>query len=233
MANRGGKVEVVTDFLFLGSKITVDADCSPEIRRCMILGSKAMTNLDSVLKNRDTTLLTKVCIVTAMVFPVVRYSCESWTIKKVEHRRTDIFKLWCWRRLLRVPWITKRSNQSVLSEINPEHLLEGLTVKLKLQYLCHLMQTTDPLENFLVLGKIEGSRRRGHQRMRWLDGIPVQWTWTWVSFGRWWGTEMPSMRQSTGSQRIRRDWATEPQQRQQSTVHKASEHRRGLGETAT
>ena len=168
-----------------------------------------------------------------MVFPVVRYSCESWTIKKVEHRRTDIFKLWCWRRLLRVPWITKRSNQSVLSEINPEHLLEGLTVKLKLQYLCHLMQTTDPLENFLVLGKIEGSRRRGHQRMRWLDGIPVQWTWTWVSFGRWWGTEMPSMLQSTGSQRIRRDWATEPQQRQQSTVHKASEHRRGLGETAT
>ena len=166
MANRGGKVEVVTDFLFLGSKITVDADCSPEIRRCMILGSKAMTNLDSVLKNRDTTLLTKVCIVTAMVFPVVRYSCESWTIKKVEHRRTDIFKLWCWRRLLRVPWITKRSNQSVLSEINPEHLLEGLTVKLKLQYLCHLMQTTDPLENFLVLGKIEGSRRRGHQRIR-------------------------------------------------------------------
>ena len=130
-----------------------------------------MKNLDCVLKSRDITLLTKVCIVKTIIPPVVTYGCESWTIKKTKRWRIAITKLWCWRRLLRVPWITKRSNQSVLSEINPEYLLEGRMVKLKLQYFCHLMQTTDPLENFLVLGKIEGGRRRGCQRMRWLDGI--------------------------------------------------------------
>ena len=132
-------MEVGTDFLFLVSKITTDGDCSHEIRRCLVLGRKAMTNLDSVLKSRNITLPTKVCIVKAMVVPVVMYGCESWTIKKVEHQRVDAFELWCWRRLLRVPWTAKRANQSILKEINPEYSLEGLMLKLKLQYFGHLM----------------------------------------------------------------------------------------------
>ena len=135
----GGKVEVVTDFLFLGSKIIVDSDCSHEIRRQLLLGRKAMTNLDTVLKSRDITLLTKVHIVKAMVFPLVMYNCEGWTIKKAEHQRIDAFELWCWRRLLKVPWTAWRSNQSILREINPEYSLEGLMLKLKLQYFGHLM----------------------------------------------------------------------------------------------
>ena len=135
----GGKVEVVTDFLLLGSRITVDSDCSHEIRRKLLLGRKAMTNLDSVLKSRHMTLPTKVHIAKAMVFPVVMYSCEGWTIKKAECQRIDAFKLWCWRRLLKVPWTTQRSNQSILREINPEYSLEGLMLKLKLQYFGHLM----------------------------------------------------------------------------------------------
>jgi len=167
----GEKVEAVTDFLFLGSKITVDGDCSHEIRRRLLLGRKAMTNLDSVLKGRDITPSTKVHIVKAMVFPVVTYSCESWTVKRAEHQRMDAFKLWCWRRLLRAPWTPRRSNQSVLLEINLEYSLEGLILKLKLQYFGHLMQTADSLEKPLMLGNIEGRRRREHQRMRWLDGI--------------------------------------------------------------
>ena len=162
-------VEVVTDFLFLGSKVTADGDCSHEIRRRLLLGRKAMANLDSVLKSRDITLLTKVSIVKAMGFPVVTYGCESWTIKKAERQRTDVFELWCWRRLLRVSWTAKRSNQSILREINSEYSLEGLM--LKLQYFGHLIQTADSLEKSLILEKIEGRRRRGHQRMRWLDGI--------------------------------------------------------------
>ena len=161
----------MTDFLFLDSKITADGDCSHEIRRQLLHGKKAMTNLDSVLKSRDITLLTKVHIVKAMVFPVVMYSCESWTIKKAECQRIDAFELWCWRRLLKVPWTARRSNQSILREINPEYSLEGLMLKLKLQYFGHLMRTDDSLEKSLMLGKIEGRRRRGHQRMRWLDGI--------------------------------------------------------------
>ena len=132
-------MEVGTDFLFLVSKITTDGDCSHEIRRCLVLGRKAMTNLDSVLKGRNITLPTKVCIVKAMVVPVVMYGCESWTIKKVEHQRVAAFELWCWRRLLRVPWTAKRANQSILKEINPEYSLEGLMLKLKLQYFGHLM----------------------------------------------------------------------------------------------
>ena len=152
-------MEVETDFLFLGSKITADGDCSHEIRRQLLLGRKAMTNLDSVLKSRDITLLTKVCIVKAMVFPVVVYGCESWTIKKAEGQSTDAFKLWCRRRLLKVPWTAKRSNQSILREINHEYSLEGLMLKLKLQYFGHLMQRTDSLEKTLVLGKIENGRR--------------------------------------------------------------------------
>ena len=130
-----------------------------------------MTNLDSILKSRDITLLTKVHLIKAMVFPVVMYGCESWTIKKAEHQRTDVFELWCWRRLLRVPWTARRSNQSILKEISPEYSLEGLMLKLKLQYFAHLMRRTDSLEKTLMLGKIEGGRRRGQQRMRWLDGI--------------------------------------------------------------
>ena len=139
----GGKLEVVTDFLFLSSKITVDSDCSHEIRKRLLLGRKAMTNLDGVLKSRDITLLTKVCIVSAMIFPMVTYGCESWTIKKLECQRIDAFELWCWRRLLRDPWTAKRSNQSILREINPEYSLKGLMLKLKLQYFGHLMQTVD------------------------------------------------------------------------------------------
>ena len=156
----GETVETVADFIFLGSKITVDGDCSHEIKRRLLLGRKVMTNLDSMLKSRDITLLTKVRLVKAMVFPVVMYGCESWTIKKAECRRIDAFELWCWRRLLRFPWTARRSNQSILKEISPGCSLEGLMLKLKLQYFGHLMQRTDSLEKTLMLGKIEGRRIR-------------------------------------------------------------------------
>ena len=157
--------------IFWGSKITADGDCSHEIKRRLLLRRKVMTNLDSILKSRDITLPAKVHLVKPMVFPVVMYGCESWTIKKAEHRRIDAFELWCWRRLSRVPWTARRSNQSILKEISPENALEGLMLKLKLQYFGHMMQGTDWLEKTLMLGKIEGGRRRGWQRMRWLDGI--------------------------------------------------------------
>ena len=153
-----------------GSKITADGDCSHEIKRHLPLGRKAITNLDSILKSRGITLLTEVHINKAMVFPVVIYGCESWTRKKAELRRTDAFELWCWRRLLRIPWTARRSNQSILKDINPEYSVEGLMLKLKLRYFGHLMRT-DSLENTLMLQKIESRRRRGQQRMRWLDGI--------------------------------------------------------------
>ena len=155
----------------MGSKITVDGERSHEIKRHLFLGKKAMTNLDSVLKKRDITLPTMVHIVKAMVFPVVVYRCKSWTTKKAECQRIDGFELWCWRRLLRVPWTARRSNQSILKEIRPEYSLEGLMLKLKLQYFGHLMQRTDSFEKTLMLGKIEGRKRRGRQRMRWLEGI--------------------------------------------------------------
>ena len=167
----GETMEAVRDFIFLGSKITAAGDCSHEIKRCLFLGRKALTNLDSKLKSRDITLSTEVCLVKAIVFPVVKYGCESWAIKKAEHRRIDAFELWCWRRLLRVPWTARRSNQSILKEISPEYSLEGLMLKLKFQYFGHLMQRTDSLEKTLMLGKIEGGRRRRRQGMRWLDGI--------------------------------------------------------------
>ena len=167
----GETMETVTDFIFLGSKITVDDNCSHEIKRYLLLGRKAMANLDSILKSRDITLPTKVHLVKAMFFPVVMYGCESWTIKKAEHQRIDAFELWCWKRLLRVPWTTRRSNQSIPKEISPEYSLEGLLLKLKLQYFGHLMWRADLLEKTLILGKIEGRRRWGRQRMRWLDGI--------------------------------------------------------------
>ena len=164
-------METVTDFIFGGSKITVDGDCSHEIKRRLLLGRKVITKLDSILKSRDVTLLTKVHPVKAMVFPVVTYGCESWTIKKAECRRIDAFEVWCWRRLLRVPWTARNSNQSILKEISSEYSLEGLMLKLKLQYFGHLIWRTGSLEKTLMLGKIEGRRRRGRQRMRWLDGI--------------------------------------------------------------
>jgi len=163
-------METVTDFTFLGSKITADGDCSYEIKRHLLLGRKVMTNLHSILKSRDITLSTKVRLVKAILFPVVMYRCESWTIKKAESQRIEAFELWCWRRLLRVPWAAKRSNQSILKEINPEYSLEGLMLKLKLQYFGHLMWRTDSFEKTLMLGKIEDGRRRERQRMRWLDG---------------------------------------------------------------
>src|SRR5574337_861854 len=171
MANNEETVETVTDFILGGSKITADGDCSHEIKRRLLLGRKVMTNLDSIFKSRDITLPTKVCLVKAMVFPVVMYECESWTLKKAERRRIDAFELWCWRRLLRVPWTARRSNQSILRGISPGISLEGMMLKLKLQYFGHLMQRVDSLEKTLMLEGIGGSRRRGRQRMRWLDGI--------------------------------------------------------------
>ena len=164
-------VETVADFIFLGSKITADGDCRYEIKRGLLLGRKVMTNLDSILKSKDMTLPTKVCLVKAMVFPVVMYGCESWTIKKAERRRIDAFELSCWRRLLRVSWTARRSNQCIPKEISPGCSLEGLMLKLKLQYCGHLMRRADVFEKTLMLGKIEGRWRRGRQRMRWLDGI--------------------------------------------------------------
>ena len=164
-------METVTDFIFLGSSITTDGDCSHEIKRHLLLGRKVMTNLDSMLKSRDTTLPTKIHLLKAMVFPVAMYGCDSWTIKKAEHRRIDAFELWCWRTLLRVPWTARRSNQSTLKEISPEYSLERLMLKLKLQYFGYLMQRTDSFEKTLMLEKIESKRRRGRQRMRRLDGI--------------------------------------------------------------
>ena len=157
--------------IFLGSKITADGDCSHEIKRCLLLGRKVMTNLDRLFKSRDITLPTKVHLVKAMVFPVVMYGCESWTVKKAERHRIDAFELWCLRRLLRVPWTTRRSNRSILKEISPGISLEGMMLKLKLPYFGHLMQRVESLEKTLMLGRIGGRRRRGRQRMRWLDGI--------------------------------------------------------------
>ena len=167
----GETVETVTDFIFWGSRITADGNCSHAIKRHLLLGRKAMTNLDSILKSRDITLWTKVHLVKAMVFPVDKYGCESWAIKKAESQRIDAFELWCWRSLLRVPWTARISNQSIQNKISPEDSLEGLMLKLKLQYFGHLMWRTDSLEKTLILRKIRGERRRGWQRMRWLNGI--------------------------------------------------------------
>ena len=176
-------METVTEFIFLGSKITADGDCSHEIKKHLLLGRKVMTNLDSILKSRDITLPTKVHLVKAMVFPLVMY---GWTIEKAECWRIDAFELWCWRRLLRVPWTARRSNQSILKEISPEYSWEGLMLKLKLQYFGHLMWRTDSLQKTLILGKIEGRRNKGWQG--WDDWMtsPTQWTWVWTTSGSWW-----------------------------------------------
>ena len=178
-------------------------ECSHEIKRCLLLWRKVKTNLDSILESRDITLPTKVHLFKAMFFPVVIYGCESCTIKKAECRRVDAFELWCWRRLLRVPGSARRSNQFILKEISPEYSLEGLMLKLKLQYFGYLMGRSDSLEKNLMLGKIEGRRRRGRQRMRWLDGITDSMNMSW-----WW-TGKPGMLQSMGSQRVGHDWETE------------------------
>ena len=209
MAVDGETVKTVADFVFLDSKITADGDCSHEIKRRLLLGRKVVTNLDSILQSRDITLPTKVHLVKVMVFPVVIYGCESWTIKKAEHRRIDAFELWCWRKLLRVSWTARWSNQSILKDISPGCSLEGLMLKLKLQYFGHLMWRADSLENTLMLGKIKGRRRRGQQRMRWLDGIINLMTWVWVDSGSWWWTGRPGVLRFMGSLRVGLDWATE------------------------
>ena len=177
------KVETVADFILGGSKITADGDCSHEIKRRLLLGRKVMTNLNSIFKSRDITLSTKVRLVKAMVFPVVTYGCESWTVKKAECRRIDAFELWCWRRLLRVPWTARRSIQSILKEISPGISLEVMMLKLKLQYFGHLMRRVDSLEKTLMLGGTVGKRKRGGQRMRWLDGIT---DWMNMSLSKLW-----------------------------------------------
>ena len=177
--------------IFLGSKITADGDWSHGIKRRLLLGRKYMTNLEGILKSRDITLPTKVCIVKAMVFLVVIYGCESWTIKKAEYRRIDAFELWCWRRLLRIPWTARRSNQSILKEISHQYSLKGRMLKLKLQYFGHLIWRTDSLEKTLMLGKIESRRRRGDRGWDGWKASPTQWTWVWTISRRWWRTGKP------------------------------------------
>ena len=202
--------ETVTDFIFWGSKITADCDCSHEIKRRLLLGRKVMTNKDNILKTRDITLLTKACLVKAMVFPVVMYGCEIWTMKKAEHWRIDAFELWCWRRLLRVLWTTWRSNQSILKEISPGCSLEGLMLKLKLQYLGHLMLRSD---SFLKRPWCwERLRAGGGGDDRGWDGwmtSPTPWTWVWEDSGSWWWTGRPGVLRLMGSQRVGHNWATE------------------------
>ena len=193
-----------------GSKITEDGDCSHEIKRYFHLERKFMTNLDNILKSRDVALPTKVHLVKAMVFPVVMYACESWTIKKAEHWRMYAFELWCWRILLRVPWTARRSNQSIL-KISPGCSLEGLILKLKHQYFGHLMWTTDSFEKTLMLGKIEGRNRRGQQKMRWLQDITDSMDMDLGNSRSWWWTGRPGVLQSMRSQRVGHNWATEQQ----------------------
>ena len=202
----GEMVETVTDFIFLGSKITADGDYSHEIKKCLFLGRKVMTNLDSILKSRDITLPTKVCLVKAIVFPVVMCGCESWTIKKAEHWRIDAFELWCWRRLLRVPWTARRSNQSILEAISPDYSLGGQILKLKLQNFGHLMRRIDSLKRPWCLERLKVG---GEGDNRGWDGwmaSPTQRMWVWVNSGSWRWTGRPAVQQSMGSQWVSQDW---------------------------
>ena len=205
----GETVETVLDFILGGSKITADGDCSHEIKRRLLLGRKVMTILDSILKSRDITLPTKVHLVKAMVFPVVMYECESWTVKKAKHWRIDAFELWCWRRLLRVPWTVRRSNQSILKETSPGSL-EGRMLRLKLQYFGHLMRRVDSLENPSWCWEGLGAGGEGDHRGwdGWMTS-PTRCTWVWVNSGSWWWTGRPGVLWFTGSQRVGHDWATE------------------------
>ena len=205
----GKTMGTVIDFIFLGSKIIADGEGSHEMQRRLLLRRKAMTNIDSILKSRDITLPTKVCLVKAMVFPVIKYGCERWTIKKAAHQRINAFELWCWRRLLRVPWTVRKSNQSIVKEISPEYSSEGLMLKLKRQYFGRLMRRTDSFEKTLMLGKIEVGRRRDDRG--WDGWMPssTQWRWVWVRSRSWWWTGRPGVLQFMGLQRIRHDWATE------------------------
>ena len=205
----GETVETMSDFIFLDSKITADGDCSHEIKRRLLLGRKVMTNIDNVLKSRDITLPTKVHLVKAMVFPMVMYGCESWTVKKAEHQRIDAFELWCWRRLLRVPWTVRRSKQSILKEISCGCSLEGMMLKLKLQYFGHFMWKVDSLERLWCW---DGLGAGGEGDNTGWDGWMVsltRWTWVWVNSGSWWWTGRPGMLRFMGSQRVGHDWATE------------------------
>ena len=205
----GETVETVAEFIFLGSKITADGDCSHEIKRCFLLGRKVMTNLDSIFKSRDITLPTKVCLVKALVFPVVMYECESWTTKKAENRRIDAFELWCWRRLLRVPWIARRFNQSILKEISPECSLEGLVLKLKLQY---FSTSCEELTHWKRPWCWEGLGAGGEGYDTGWDGWMAsltRCTWVWVDSRSWWWTGRPGLLQFMQSQRVRYAWATE------------------------
>ena len=202
-------VETASDFIFWGPKITADGDYRHEIKRRLLLGRKVITNLYSILESRDITLPTKAHLVKAMVFLVVMCGCESWTVKKAEGWRIDVFELWCWRRLLQVPWIARRSNQPILKETSPGCSLEGLILRLKLQYFGHLMRRVDSFEKTLMLGGIGGKRRRGRQKMRWLDGITDSRTWVWVNSRSWWWTGRPAMLLLMGSQTVRHDWVTE------------------------
>ena len=199
-------METVTDFILGSSKIIADGDCSHEIKRHLLLEIKAIRNLDSILKSRDITLLTKVHLVKAMVFPVAMYGCESWTVKKAEHRRIDAFELWCWRRLLRIPWTSRRSNQSIVKEINPEYSLEGLMVRLKLQYLCKELTHWKRPWCWEGLGAGGEGDNRGWDG--WMASL-TRCTWVWVNSGSWWWTGRPGVLQFIGSQRVRHDWATE------------------------
>ena len=206
----GETMKTGTDLnIFFGSKITADGNCSHEIKRRLLFGRKAMTNLDSILKSRDITLPTKVRLVKAMVFPVVMYGCESWTIKKAECWKIDAFELWCWKRFLRVPWTARRSNKSMVKEISAEYSLEGLMLKLKLQYFGYLMWRTDSLEKTLILERLKvGGEGDNRGWDGWMASL-IQWTWVWASSGSWWWTGKPGVLQSLGSQRVGHDWATE------------------------
>ena len=206
----GEIIKTVKTFIFLGSKIIANHDCSHEIKRHLLFGRIAMTNPDRVLKSRDITLPTKVCIFKAMVYPVVMYGCESWTIQKAEHQRIDAFGLWCWRRLLRVPWTARRSYQSILKEINPEYALKGLMLKLKLQYFGHLMRRADSLEKLWWERQKAGREGDDRRQDGWMASL-TQWTWVWACSGSWWWTGKSDMLQTMGSQRVAYDWTTEQQ----------------------